>query len=83
MEIKNDDECAKLIEKLDKGISPHIINDIIIYLEKTKNTEYTITLVKYLNNQNAQARNSVWVLSGQIQMLADDIIKIKKHLKIQ
>lgn len=83
MEIKNDAECAELIKKLEKGISPHIINDIILYLEKTKNTEHTITLVKYLNSQNAQAKNSVWALSGQIQMLAQDINKIKKHLNIQ
>ena len=49
--------------------------EIITYLEKTKNTEFTVTLVKYLNNQNIQARNSLWVLSSQITMIGEDVDK--------
>ncbi|MFB5607829.1 MAG: hypothetical protein ACE5RI_02665 [Candidatus Nitrosomaritimum yanchengensis] len=83
MTIKNDDECKALIEKLDQGLPPQLIQEIIIYLEKTKNPEFTLTLVKYLNNQNMQARNSVWVLSSQIAMIGEDVSKIKQYLKIQ
>ncbi len=83
MGIQNDEECRTLIEKLDQGIPPQIIHEIIIYLEKTKNTEFTMTLVKYLNNQNMQSRNSVWALSSQIAMIGEDVSKIKEHLKIQ
>lgn len=83
MAIENDEECKKLLEKLDQGVPPQIIHEIIIYLEKTKNTEFTMTLVKYLNNQNMQARNSVWALSSQIAMIGEDVAKIKEHLKIQ
>lgn len=83
MTIKNDDECKALIEKLDQGLPPQLIQEIIIYLEKTKNPEFTLTLVKYLNNQNMQARNSVWALSSQIAMIGEDVSKIKQHLKIQ
>ena len=83
MVIKNDEECKKQLEKLDQGLPPQIIHEIIIYLEKTKNTEFTMTLVKYLNNQNMQARNSVWALSSQIAMIGEDVAKIKEHLKIQ
>lgn len=83
MGIQNDEECRTLIEKLDQGIPPQIIHEIIIYLEKTKNTEFTMTLVRYLNNQNMQARNSVWALSSQIAMIGEDVSKIKEHLKIQ
>ena len=83
MVIQTDEECRALIEKLDQGIPPQIIHEIIIYLEKTKNTEFTMTLVKYLNNQNMQARNSVWALSSQIAMIGEDVSKIKEHLKIQ
>ena len=82
MAIQNDDECKTLIEKLDQGLPPQIIHEIILYLEKTKNTEFTMTLVKYLNNQNMQARNSVWALSSQIAMIGEDVSKIKEHLKI-
>ena len=82
MAIESDEECRKLIEKLDQGLPPQIIQEIIIYLEKTKNTEFTLTLVKYLNNQNMQARNSVWALSSQIAMIGEDVSKIKEHLKI-
>jgi len=82
MTIKNDDECKSLIEKLDQGLPPQLIQEIIIYLEKTKNPEFTLTLVKYLNNQNMQARNSVWALSSQITMIGEDVSKIKQHLKI-
>ena len=80
---QNDEECRALIEKLDQGIPPQIIHEIIIYLEKTKNTEFTMTLLKYLNNQNMQSRNSVWALSSQIAMIGEDVSKIKEHLKIQ
>ena len=83
MTIKNDDECKALIEKLDQGLPPQLIQEIIIYLEQTKNHEFTLTLVKYLNNQNMQARNSVWALSSQIAMIGEDVSKIKEHLKIQ
>ncbi len=83
MGIQNDEECRTLIEKLDQGIPPQIIHEIIIYLEKTKNTEFTMTVVRYLNNQNMQARNSVWALSSQIAMIGEDVSKIKEHLKIQ
>lgn len=83
MVIENDEDCRKLIEKLDQGLPPQLIQEIIIYLEKTKNTEFTLTLVKYLNNQNMQSRNSVWALSSQIAMIGEDVLKIKEHLKIQ
>lgn len=82
MVIENDEECRKLLEKLDQGLPPQLIHEIIIYLEKTKNTEFTITLVKYLSSQNMQARNSVWALSSQIAMIGEDVSKIKHHLKI-
>ena len=82
MAIQNDDECHHLIEKLDKGLPPQMIDEIITYLEKTKNSEFTITLVKYLNNQNIQSRNSVWALSSQISMIGEDVSKIKEHLGI-
>jgi hypothetical protein len=83
MVIQNDEECRNLIEKLDQGLPPQIIHEIIIYLEKTKNTEFIMTLVKYLNNQNMQSRNSVWALSSQIAMIGEDVSKIKEYLKIQ
>jgi len=70
-----------MIEKLDKGLPPQIIHEIITYLEKTKNAEFTITLVKYLNNQNIQARNSLWALSSQIAMIGEDVGKIKQTLR--
>jgi len=83
MGIQNDEECRNLIEKLDQGLPPQIIHEIIIYLEKTKNTEFIMTLVRYLNNQNMQSRNSVWALSSQIAMIGEDVSKIKEYLKIQ
>jgi len=83
MDIENDGECRNLIDKLDQGLPPQIIHEIIIYLEKTKNTEFIMTLVKYLNNQNMQSRNSVWALSSQIAMIGEDVSKIKEYLKIQ
>ena len=82
MTIETDEECRKLIEKLDQGLPPQIIHEIIIYLENTKNTEFIMTLVKYLNNQNMQSRNSVWALSSQIAMIGEDVSKIKEYLKI-
>jgi hypothetical protein len=82
VEIQNDDECKRLIEKLDHGMPPQMIGEIISYLEKTNNTEFTITLVKYLNNQNIQARNSLWALGSQIAMVGEDVGKIKQHLGI-
>jgi len=82
MAIQNDEECRNLIEKLDQGLPPQIIHEIIIYLEKTNNTEFIMTLVKYLNNQNMQSRNSVWALSSQIAMIGEDVSKIKEYLKI-
>jgi len=82
MVIQNDEECKNLIEKLDQGLPPQIIHEIIIYLEKTNNTEFIMTLVKYLNNQNMQSRNSVWALSSQIAMIGEDVSKIKEYLKI-
>ena len=82
MPIENDDECKQLIDKLNKGLPPQMIDEIISYLEKTNNSEFTITLVKYLNNQNIQSRNSVWALSSQISMIGEDVTKIKEHLGI-
>ncbi len=82
MLIQNDEECRNLIEKLDQGLPPQIIHEIIIYLEKTNNTEFIMKLVKYLNNQNMQSRNSVWALSSQIAMIGEDVSKIKEYLKI-
>ena len=82
MTIQDDEECKKYIEKLDKGLPPQIIDEIITYFEKTKNTEFTMILIKYLNKQNLQARNSMWALSSQISMIGEDVGKIKQHLKI-
>ncbi len=82
MPIENDEECKQLIEKLDKGLPPQMIDEIICFLEKRKNSEFTMTLVKYLNNQNIQSRNSVWALSSQIAMIGEDVSKIKEHLGI-
>jgi hypothetical protein len=83
MGIQNDDDCKDLIQKLDQGLPPQMIHEIITYLEKTNNTEFTITLVKYLNSQNIQARNSLWALSSQIAMIGEDVGKIKQHLGVQ
>ena len=83
MVIQNEEECRTLIDKLDQGLPPQIIHEIIIYLEKAKNTEFIMTLVKYLNNQNMQSRNSVWAPSSQIAMIGEDVSKIKEYLKIQ
>ena len=82
MGIQNDDDCKDLIQKLDQGLPPQMIHEIITYLEKTNNTEFTITLVKYLNSQNIQARNSLWALSSQIAMIGEDVGKIKQHLGV-
>jgi hypothetical protein len=81
--IQNDEECKNLIEKLNKGLPPQMIDEIITYLEKTNNAQFTITLVKYLNNQNIQARHSLWALGSQIAMIGEDVGKIKQHLGIQ
>ena len=83
MVIQDDEDCKNMIEKLDQGLPPQLIQEIIVYLEETKNTEFTITLVKYLNKQNIQARNSMWALSSQISMVGEDVSKIKQHLGIQ
>jgi len=83
MVIQNDIECKNLIETLDKGLPPQMIDEIIAYLEKTKNSEFTITLIKYLNNQNIQSRHSLWALGSQIAMIGEDVGKIKQHLGIQ
>ena len=83
MVIQNDEECKNLIEKLNKGLPPQMIDEIITYLEKTNNAEFTITLIKYLNNQNMQARHSLWALGSQIAMIGEDVGKIKQHLGIQ
>ena len=83
MVIQNDKECKNLIEKLNKGLPPQMIDEIITYLEKTNNAEFTITLVKYLNNQNIQSRHSLWALGSQIAMIGEDVGKIKHHLGIQ
>ncbi len=71
-----------MIGKLNQGLPPQMIHEIITYLEKTKNAEFTITLVKYTNNQNIQSRNTVWALS-QIAMVREDADKIKQHLGIK
>ena len=83
MVIQNDEECKNLIEKLNKGLPPQMIDEIITYLEKTNNAEFTITLVKYLNNQNIQSRHSLWALGSQIAMIGEDVGKIKQNLGIQ
>jgi len=83
MVIQNDEDCKNLIETLDKGLPPEMIDEIIAYLEKTKNSEFTITLIKYLNNQNIQSRHSLWALGSQIAMIGEDVGKIKQHLGIQ
>jgi len=83
MVIQNDEECKNLIETLDKGLPPQMIDEIIAYLEKTKNSEFTITLIKYLNNQNIQSRHSLWALGSQIAVIGEDVGKIKQHLGIQ
>jgi hypothetical protein len=83
MGIQNDEDCKDLIQKLEEGLPPQMIHEIITYLEKTNNTEFTITLVKYLNGQNIQARNSLWALSSQIAMIGEDVGKIKQHLGVQ
>jgi len=83
MAIQNDEECKNLIETLNKGLPPQMIDEIIAYLEKTKNSEFTITLIKYLNNQNIQSRHSLWALGSQIAMIGEDVGKIKQHLGIQ
>ena len=82
-EVVGIDICKEMIGKLDKGLPPQIIHEIIAYLEKTKNAEFTLTLVKYLNGQNIQARNSLWALSSQIAMIGEDVGKIKQHLGVQ
>jgi len=81
MVVQNNEECKNLIEKLDQGLPPQLIHEVITYLEKTKNHEFIITLLKYLNNQNMQTRNSVWVLSNQIAMIGEDVGKIKQRLE--
>jgi len=83
MVIQNDEECRNLIETLDKGLPPEMIDEIIAYLENTRNSEFTITLIKYLNNQNIQSRHSLWALGSQIAMIGEDVGKIKQHLGIQ
>ena len=82
MPIENDQECKEFVDKLDKGLPPQMINELISYLEKTKNSEFTMTLIKYLNNQNIQSRNSLLALSSQISMLGEDITEIKKRLDV-
>lgn len=82
MPIENDDECKQLVEKLGKGLPPQMIDELISYLEKTKNFEFTMTLIKYLNNQNIQSRSSLLALSSQISMIGEDVTKIKEHLGI-
>ena len=83
MVIQNDEEYKNLIEKLNKGLPPQMIDEIITYLENTNNAKFTITLVKYLNNQNIQSRHSLWALGSQIAMIGEDVGKIKQHLGIQ
>ena len=82
MPIQNDKECKELIDKLDQGIPPQMIDELISYLEQTNNSEFTMTLIKYLNNQNIQSRNSLLALSSQISMLGEDITEIKKRLDV-
>ena len=79
---QNDEECKKLIQTLDKGLPPEMIDEIIVYLENTGSSEFTIKLIKYLNSQNIQSRHSLWALGSQIAMIGEDVEKIKQHLKI-
>jgi hypothetical protein len=78
--IQNDEECKNLIQTLDKGIPPEMIDEIITYLENTRNSEFSIKLIKYLNTQNIQSRHSLWTLGSQIAMIGEDVDKIKQHL---
>jgi hypothetical protein len=80
--IQNDEECRKLIQSLDRGLPPEMIDEIITYLENTDNSEFTIKLIKYLNTQNIQSRHSLWTLGSQIAMIGEDVDKIKRHLGI-
>ena len=82
MTIQNDEECRKLIQSLDRGLPPEMIDEIITYLENTDNSEFTIKLIKYLNTQNIQSRHSLWTLGSQIAMIGEDVDKIKRHLEI-
>jgi hypothetical protein len=81
--IQNDEECRKLIQSLDRGLPPEIIDEIITYLENTDNSEFTIKLIKYLNTQNIQSRHSLWALGSQIGMIGEDVDKIKQNLGIK
>lgn len=83
MAIQTDEECKKLIQTLDKGLPPEMIDEIIVYLENTNNSEFTINLIKYLNSQNIQSRHSLWTLGSQIAMIGEDVGKIKQHLGIK
>jgi hypothetical protein len=80
MVIQNDEECKNLIQTLDKGLPPEMIDEIITYLENTQNNEFSIKLIKYLNTQNIQSRHSLWTLGSQIGMIGEDVDKIKQHL---
>ena len=82
MTIRNDDECRKLIQSLDRGLPPEIIDEMITYLDNTNNSEFTIKLIKYLNAQNIQSRHSLWALGSQIAMIGEDVDEIKRHLGI-
>jgi hypothetical protein len=81
--IQNDEECRKLIQSLDRGLPPEMIDEIITYLENTDNSEFTIKLIKYLNTQNIQSRHSLWTLGSQIAMIGEDVDKIKRNLGIR
>jgi hypothetical protein len=78
--IQNDEECKNLIQTLNKGLPPEMIDEIITYLENTRNSEFSIKLIKYLNTQNIQSRHSLWTLGSQIAMIGEDVDKIKQHL---
>ena len=83
MTIQNDEECRKLIQSLDRGLPPEMIDEIITYLVNTDNSEFNIKLIKYLNTQNIQSRHSLWTLGSQIAMIGEDVDKIKRNLGIQ
>ena len=83
MEIQNDEECEKLINKLGEGIAPEHVDSIISYLDKTNNQEFSLKLIKYLNHQNAYTKNHAWRVENTLAAISEEIVKIKKHLGIQ
>lgn len=83
MEIKDDNECEGVIDKLDKGINPERIDAVISYLDKTDNQKFSLKLIKYLHRMNMAARANAWTIQSKLMQIDKDIQKIKKHLEIE